>query len=120
MSHGARLALATAGLLLFCTAPHSPAYAAVDPTRPQAAGTVLVPLRPAPVGGFRLSAVLHGSARSIAIVNGQPRVVGERMGRYRIESIEQHCVHYSHGLKRERVCLKQAPSVLKPVSGRTE
>lgn len=111
---------AIAVLLMCGTWPVSHASAAVDPTRPQAAGTVLVPMRPAVVGGFRLSAVLHGSARSIAIVNGQPRAEGDRVGRYRIDSIEQTCVRYSNGAKRETVCLKQAPSVLKPVSGRNE
>ena len=111
---------AIAALLASGAWPMSHTWAAVDPTRPQAAGTVLVPMRPAVVGGFRLSAVLHGSARSIAIVNGQPRAEGDRVGRYRIDGIEQTCVRYSHGAKRERTCLKQAPSVLKPVSGRIE
>ena len=120
MKAGAGLPCAITALLLLGMVLSSPSLAAVDPTRPQAAGTILVPMRPAPLGGFRLSAVMHGSTRSIVIVNGQPRAVGERIGRYRIDSIEQHCVRYSHGLKRERACLKQASSVLKPVSGSTE
>ena len=120
MNRGGQLLCAIAALLVLATWLAAPVRAAVDPTRPQAAGSVLVPLRPAPVAGFNLSAVLHGSDRSIAIVNGQPRAAGERIGRYRIDSIEQHCVRYSHGAKRERVCLRQAASVLKPASGRTQ
>lgn len=107
--------------LVLCAGVLPPgAQAAVDPTRPQPAGAALIPLRPAPTGGFQLSAVLHGSSQPIAIVNGMPRRIGERFGRYRIEAIDQHCVSYLNGSKRQRACLRQAASVLKPVAGRIE
>ncbi len=111
-------AIVSLGLVVLTSLPA--AQAAVDPTRPQPAGAALIPLRPAAIGGFHLSAVLHGSAQPIAIVNGAPRRIGDRFGRYRIEAIDANCVSYLNGVKRQRACLRQAASVLKPVARRIE
>ena len=74
-----------------------------DPTRPAAPGAAeMAPREAAPL---RLQSVLISSARSVAVIDGRPVQVGERVGDATLVSVEPSQVTLQRGAARERLSL---------------
>jgi hypothetical protein len=93
-------------------APHAPADALRDPTRPPvvAASHESGIREPAPV----LSAIMRRSGKRIAIFNGQLVHDGDSVGAYTIDAILEDRVNYRHGGLTQEVYLPLAASFKTP------
>jgi MSHA biogenesis protein MshK len=76
----------------------------LDPTRPPAARP-LEPRASGPAPATRLQSILVSSGRSIAVIDGRPVGVGERIGDATVVSIEPQEVTLQRGAARETLKL---------------
>lgn len=107
-------------VLLWLTAPVLAAAAdstVADPTRPPLARSAAEAAAPTAAPALELSAVLISAERTVAVINGQPLQVGERLGDARVEAIRPDAVVLRHNGEMKVIPLMRRP--LKTAVGAT-
>jgi len=84
-----------------------------DPTRPPREGPA--ELRHSVLAPSRLQSVLISASRSVAVIDGRPIQVGERVGDATLVSIEPLEVILQRGVARERLTLLPSAVEKRPV-----
>jgi len=86
-----------------------------DPTRPPAQGPSELHSAPSGVAPSRLQSVLISAGRSVAVIDGRPVRLGERVGDATLVSIEPSEVTLERGAARERLTLLPSAIEKRPV-----